>query len=678
MFSSEEICYENKLVKDMFDSLEKVEHYPIPISDNHKLIDSFFDKLTNLSHKIKTRNASKLKILVNGMYGYGKSHIINCMFGQEVAESSSRMDSVSILPVVYSQKHADNIELCFIDTPGLEPDKKLDHVKYKILNTIYTERPDVIWYVVLSNYPILTQDEQDQLRLYQEYNIPVVFVLNKSDSRYVDHNLNEWKKYMSCHCFRLVYTFCSLLYYNELKNFEDPYFHDLISQTLNLLEIQNSSLVNSTKSHNLCVKSFSIRATICAATCHPFIEWPSQVVIHKSMIISICSIYDLKLAEETQSILIDSLAQSLGIENEYHGLSKIISSCFEVDSDLKIISSINLPKIFHLMATFGLSLGNTLRYFAMTGRYESFEFVDMFLKQFNMHKNLSNDKLRQILSGQSFEEFKTCNEIVIKSNSSRFMSRPLRRTNLSGFCLICFSARAKYRQNNCGHVNYCESCYLDEVSKLPVQNCPKCSNIYNNNTNRTKISKKSISLVKPLIYTTIFSIGAAINTEIMPYKTWPFFLLIQFGLFNTINYLFHVNNRMAMTWKKYVLSIVLASNLASYNFIGMEYFGIKRKFLAHFATTSLFGVSIICLLKKLTRTELDYSELLDWFTLRRLRGMTLKDNNPFNLNVYLGNIFNENNNDGQFDFYKDKCQMCLINRAKVFGYCDNCHKKMTE
>ena len=62
---SSDSTYVNNLIEDMFNSLEGIDKIPVPKYDhNYQLIDLFFQNW-NQSHTSKTRNYSKIKILLN-------------------------------------------------------------------------------------------------------------------------------------------------------------------------------------------------------------------------------------------------------------------------------------------------------------------------------------------------------------------------------------------------------------------------------------------------------------------------------------------------------------------------------------------------------------------------------------------------------------------------------------
>lgn len=147
-------------------------------------------------------------VAIIGRPNVGKSTLMNSLIGQKIAITSNKAQTTrNKIQTVYTDERG---QIIFLDTPGINKAKnKLGEYMMNISHGVLNESDVVMWIVEPSNF--IGAGERHIIEVLQKVKVPVVLVVNKTDS--VDEGVvfEALKKYNE------VYDFAHVVPVSALK-----------------------------------------------------------------------------------------------------------------------------------------------------------------------------------------------------------------------------------------------------------------------------------------------------------------------------------------------------------------------------------------------------------------------------------------------------------------------------
>ena len=144
-----------------------------------------------------------------GRPNVGKSTLMNHLIGQKIAITSKRPQTTrNRIQTVYTDKRG---QIVFLDTPGIHTAKnKLGEYMLQAAQSTLSEVDVVLWLVEPSSY--IGKDDQQILRQLLKCTVPVILVMNKTDTvdkEVIPHALEAYRK---------VYPFADMIAVSALRS----------------------------------------------------------------------------------------------------------------------------------------------------------------------------------------------------------------------------------------------------------------------------------------------------------------------------------------------------------------------------------------------------------------------------------------------------------------------------
>lgn len=137
-----------------------------------------------------TPNANRKHIAIYGKTNVGKSSLINCILGQEIA-LVSEIGGTTTDPVAKAMELIPVGPVLFIDTAGLEDRSELGSLRVKKTLEVL-KKTDIALYIIDVNDFDIEKYNEMKLR-FKKYNIPFITVINKVDT-VNEESLNKVKE----------------------------------------------------------------------------------------------------------------------------------------------------------------------------------------------------------------------------------------------------------------------------------------------------------------------------------------------------------------------------------------------------------------------------------------------------------------------------------------------------
>ena len=434
-----------KLLKKFSDEIDNLKSYDPKIVENvnSEYVDKIFESLKN-NPNAQNNKVLKMKILILGKQGHGKSKLVNLVLKQNIGSVSSSCDTGTYRPVEYIIKR-DNIELYLIDVDGYG--EGVDYINHrdKIRSLVYIHKPSVIWYLRLGEDIRMSNREVKEYFTFHELQVPVVFILNKVEEKREKEIIKQWETNLEDEkCLVVINKILGIPFIGELNEY-NKHIDKLIIESL------NCAILNK----NYCefiVKTAKRRLWYYSLLCVFLSPIPGDIIV--TLPILCYMIYDIfyLFNYNINSTMVKNIL-NLFMFRILAYASKVIMldiAAF-IPFATPFVLALNATMTYGFTLKFGLTLISTLEFFANNNTEQvefNEEFKELFLEKLEEIDKLTIDELKNRV-GQSEDD-----------------------------CILCMENRSNVKNISCGHSTFCTDC-LPEYFRNNFNKCSQCQTIMN-------------------------------------------------------------------------------------------------------------------------------------------------------------------------------------------------------
>ena len=290
-----------------------------------------FLQAQTICKEVKEATKSKLNILIVGKTGYGKSTLINAIFGEKLAQSGTGKPITQEITRYTSAKQPD---LAIYDSRGLElnaPDT-ITNIK-QFLSSNHSKDPNeqihIVWFCIAEPSRRLENAEIKLFKAIKQHNLPLVTVITKA-SQDKDENGQSFKAFvqgkLSIDDESQVVRTRALEVEDDDGNLQKPKgLDELLEKSYACMEEAQANALARFQDYNkeqrrqaniahakTLVNCYATSCSAAAATPIPFSDIVILIPIQIGMILHISNIFGINISKENAAKLLTALASVVG------------------------------------------------------------------------------------------------------------------------------------------------------------------------------------------------------------------------------------------------------------------------------------------------------------------------------------------------------------------------------
>jgi uncharacterized protein (DUF697 family)/predicted GTPase len=453
-----------KLMKKFEDEIEEFKGYdPMVLEDvENEYVDAIFRHYEASSKQ--GRGIRRIKIMILGKAGHGKSHMVNMIVKRVVAPTNAESDPGPAHPREYIIKR-NNIELSLIDVDGHGEGIEYLTYKDKIRALIYIHRPSVVWYSRESSDFRMSEIEIIEFLVFNELQASVVLILNQIDDSRKEKIIAQWRtNFESKGADAAIKAIIGIPFIEQDKLNQNVHIKNLVQETLKyaidmnqMIEsdpiMKKTWLENTTK---VAKKKIVIYSLLCSTlSLAPLIDIVLIVPVFFRMIYVLCGLFNFKINYQLANNILKLFIWRI---IAYIPLSIALDFLAFIPFAGVAALAINASITFGLTLKLGLSLLNTLQNCVRNN-------IDL--------SNLNERTIDELFKTKFVEQLDEINKLTIDQLKQRVELR-------DDVCITCMDNRPDIKNLPCGHSTFCRMC-LPTYFNHGHNKCSRCQTNLNVN-----------------------------------------------------------------------------------------------------------------------------------------------------------------------------------------------------